>query len=499
MEVNIEEDENEPKLTYPYKEVDPLNPPLLASESEPEDAIEVENPIEHEDETIPVSVYEVGESSTAHFLREDSDGLLPGLMRRDINSLFGRVASLSRRLCGRETAHALVKKKGKAKDEYYGKLILDLGNKVRSSVEQGTPAMERLVEKLGNTEDKAECKRLKKELEETRSSNTFLRMQNERVERDLYWTRVQAHEFYQEMIRKGFVFEERPNEAINVLIEDKKSPSSESRGSPHDSYISFVIRRLIKENVNDVIAAERARHANVGNEARGSGTARGQDATPAARAVELLRWFEKIESVFGISDCAEGKKVRFAAATLQGPALTWWNSKIATIGLETVNRMPWTEMKQLMTAEFCLIEEIQRMEMVKPERVKVDSYIRGLTDNIKGEVTSSKPANLNEAVRMAHKLMNQKSQARDERILEGKKRKQGKARAMVNAPTNGKLPLCERCFTRHVGPCTIKCHKCGKVGHKSRYCKEKNVATGANALPIPTCYDCCEQGHTMNR
>ncbi|GKD28970.1 putative reverse transcriptase domain-containing protein [Tanacetum coccineum] len=114
--------------------------------------------------------------------------------------------------------------------------------------------------------------------------------------------------------------------------------------------------------------------------------------------------------------------------------------------------MPWTEMKQLMTSEFCLIEELQRMEhelwnlkvkeynivaytqrfnelalmclrMVEPERVKVDAYIRGLTGNIKGEVTSSRPANLNEAVRMAHKLMEQKSQARDERILEGKKRK----------------------------------------------------------------------------
>ncbi|GJZ25213.1 hypothetical protein Tco_0562672 [Tanacetum coccineum] len=55
------------------------------------------------------------------FLREDSDGLLPGRMRRDINSLLGRIASLSRKLCGRETTHALVEKKGKAKVEYYGK------------------------------------------------------------------------------------------------------------------------------------------------------------------------------------------------------------------------------------------------------------------------------------------------------------------------------------------------------------------------------------------
>nr|GEU82324.1 putative reverse transcriptase domain-containing protein [Tanacetum cinerariifolium] len=210
--------------------------------------------------------------------------------------------------------------------------------------------------------------------------------------------------------------------------------------------------------------------------------------------VKLQRWFEKTESVFEISECAEGKKVKFAAATLEGPTLTWWKTKVATMGLETVNQMPWTELKQLMTAEFCLIEE--------PERVKVDAYIWGLTDNINGEVTSSKPADLSEVVRMAHKLMEQKSQARDARILEGKKRKwlslqggnssgkgnqrdnshhtlqnsqkQGNARAMVTAPTGGKLPLCERCFTRHVGQCTIKC---GKVGHKERYCKEKSVAT----------------------
>nr|GEU69550.1 hypothetical protein [Tanacetum cinerariifolium] len=131
-------------------------------------------------------------------------------------------------------AAAKVKEKGKVKDKFHGKLILELGNEVRSSVEQGMAAMKKLVEKLGNTKDKVGCKKLKKELEETRFSNTFLRMQNERVERDLYWTRVWAHEFYQKMIHRGFMFEERPNEAINVPIEDEKSPSSERRESPRD-------------------------------------------------------------------------------------------------------------------------------------------------------------------------------------------------------------------------------------------------------------------------
>ncbi|GKG12766.1 putative reverse transcriptase domain-containing protein, partial [Tanacetum coccineum] len=34
---------------------------------------------------------------------------------------------------------------------------------------------------------------------------------------------------------------------------------------------------------------------------------------------------------------------------------------------------------------------------------------------------------------------------------------------------------------------------------KARYCKEKNVATSANVLPIPTCYNCGKQSHTRNR
>nr|GEV49923.1 hypothetical protein [Tanacetum cinerariifolium] len=450
MKVNIENDENEPELTYPYEEVDPLNPPPPASESEPEDATEVENTIEHEDETVPASVHEVGESSTAPFLREDSEGLFFGLMRRDINSLFGQMASLSRRLCGRKTTHALVEKKGKANDKYYGKLILELGNEVRSSVEQRTTAIEKLVEKIGNVEDKVGCKKLKKELEETR----------------------------------GFVFKERPNEAIDVLVKDEEFSRLDAIGC-NDLY--HFMKQCNYESVDAAIATERARHANAGNNARGSGPVRGQDATPAVcectfagfmkcnptafhgteGAINLRRWFEKTKSVFGTCECAEGKKVKFAATTLQGPALTWWNVKVATICLETVNQIPWTKMKQLMTTKFNELA-LMCLRMVKSERVKVDAYIQGLTENIKGEVISSKPANLNEAMHMDHKLMEQKLQARNNQ-------EQGNARAMVTAPTDG------------------------KVGHKASYYKEKNVATGANAQPIPTCYDCGEQGHTRNQ
>nr|GFB25396.1 hypothetical protein [Tanacetum cinerariifolium] len=96
MDIDDEEDENEPELMFSYKEADPLNPPPPASDSDFEDVIEVEDTIELEDETVPASVHEIGESSTSTFFRKDGDRLLLCFMRRDIDSLFGRIASLSR-------------------------------------------------------------------------------------------------------------------------------------------------------------------------------------------------------------------------------------------------------------------------------------------------------------------------------------------------------------------------------------------------------------------
>ncbi|GJW53649.1 putative reverse transcriptase domain-containing protein [Tanacetum coccineum] len=250
------------------------------------------------------------------------------------------------------------------------------------------------------------------------------------------------------------------------------------------------IRRMIKESVDATIDAERARQANVMNDASGSGPTMGRDTASAVHectfagfmkcnpaafhgvegAVKLGRWFEKSKSIFEISECAEGKKVKFVAATLEGPVLTWWKTKIK---------------------EYDIVAYTQRFNklalmcprMVEPERVKVDAYIRGLTNNIKGEVTSSKPTDLNEAVCMAHKLMEQKSQARNEIILEGKKRKWenlqgGNSSGKSNQKDNSRQTLQNN-------------QKQGNV--------ENSVATSANAQPIWTCYDCGEQGHTRNR
>nr|GEU44842.1 retrovirus-related Pol polyprotein from transposon TNT 1-94 [Tanacetum cinerariifolium] len=193
MEINIEEDKNEPELTYPYEEVDPLNPPSLASEFEHDDEIDVENPIEHEDETVLASVH--------------------------------------------ETAHALVEKKGKAKDKFYGKLILELGNEVRSSMEQGTATMEKLVEKLGNTVDEVACKKLKKELEEARFSNTFLRVASS--------SSLRRPESKDTNSKKRVLLN---NKSKNASKEDKKSHSSVTFDSNKNDTMNLIFSKS-KANV----------------------------------------------------------------------------------------------------------------------------------------------------------------------------------------------------------------------------------------------------------
>ncbi|GKE39480.1 hypothetical protein Tco_1462885, partial [Tanacetum coccineum] len=57
--------------------------------------------------------------------------------------------------------------------------------------------------------------------------------------------------------------------------------------------------------------------------------------------VVLSQWFEKMESMFHISNCARENQVKFATCTFLGNALTWWNSHMKAITQDVAYAMDW--------------------------------------------------------------------------------------------------------------------------------------------------------------
>nr|GFA01145.1 hypothetical protein [Tanacetum cinerariifolium] len=180
---------------------------------------------------------------------------------------------------------------------------------------------------------------------------------------------------------------------------------------PPKAMSQAAIERLITQRVNAALEVERPSQANTRGQGSNANQIGGQDKAPPVcectflsfmkynptlfhgkeGAIELCRWFEKSEMVFGI---------------------------MATLGLEFANEKSWADMKKMMLEEFCPDEKVQRMddelrslklrdtniatytqrfnelvllcpEAVPTEKKKVEAYIKGLPENIKWEVTSS--------------------------------------------------------------------------------------------------------------
>ncbi|GJW77015.1 putative reverse transcriptase domain-containing protein [Tanacetum coccineum] len=271
--------------------------------------------------------------------------------------------------------------------------------------------------------------------------------------------------------------------------------------------------------------------------------------------VGLIRWFEKMETVFHISNCPEKSQVKYATCTLLDSALTWWNSHKRTIGTEAAFAMSWGELMKLMTEVYCPRNEIQKMEtelwnltvknndltaytqrfqeltmmctkMVPEEEDRVEKFIGGLPDNIQGNVIAAEPTRLQDAVQIANNLMDKKLKGYAVKNAENKRRLnnnygnnrgqqppfkrqntggQNVARAYVAGNNEkkeyeGTLPFCNKCKLHHVGPCTIRCGKCNKIGHLTRNCKVTNSTTSTQRgqmvnQRVVTCFECGAQGH----
>ncbi|GKD10604.1 putative reverse transcriptase domain-containing protein [Tanacetum coccineum] len=64
----------------------------------------------------------------------------------------------------------------------------------------------------------------------------------------------------------------------------------------------------------------------------------------------------------------------------------------------------------------------------------------------------------------------------------------------------GNFPLCNKCKLHHLGPCTVRCVKCNKVGHLARNCRVTNPTTPTQRgqimnQKVVTCFECGAQGH----
>ncbi|GJW11551.1 reverse transcriptase domain-containing protein, partial [Tanacetum coccineum] len=186
--------------------------------------------------------------------------------------------------------------------------------------------------------------------------------------------------------------------------------------------------------------------------------------------VGLTRWFKKMEMVFHISNCPEK----------------------------------------------------YQLKMVPSEEDKVERFVRGLPDNIQGNVIGAEPTKLQDVIRIANNLMDQKLKGyarsvENKRWLENNlrdtrgqqpvfKRKNVRGQNMERAYTAGNnekkgyvgsLPYCNKCKLHHAGPCTVRCGNCKRVGHMTRDCK---VTPNTQRAPVRNqsgivCYECRRPGH----
>ncbi|GJT98814.1 putative reverse transcriptase domain-containing protein [Tanacetum coccineum] len=262
--------------------------------------------------------------------------------------------------------------------------------------------------------------------------------------------------------------------------------------------------------------------------------------------VELMRWFENME-------------VKYATCTMLNSALTLWNSHKSTIGADAAFSISWRELMKLMAEVYSPRTEIQKMEselwnltvknndlaahterfqeltmmctkMVPEEEDRVEKFIGSLPDNIQGNVIAVEPTRLQDAVRIANNLMDQKlkgcamKNAKNKRKFDKNQKDnsgqqqpnkrqnvggQNVARAYTAGNNerrvyNGSLPLCNKCKFHHEGPCTVRCRKYKKVGHLTRDCKAADFTTSNQRGQVVnqrvlTCFECGSVGEARGK
>ncbi|GKB27625.1 putative reverse transcriptase domain-containing protein [Tanacetum coccineum] len=212
--------------------------------------------------------------------------------------------------------------------------------------------------------------------------------------------------------------------------------------------------------------------------------------------VVLSQWFEKIESVFHISNCAMENQVKFATCTFLGNALTLKYclvSEIKKLEIELWN----LKVKGTDVASYTLcFQELALMygRMFNEESNEVEKYVGGLPDMIQGNVMSYQPKMMEKAIEFANDQMDQKvltiaeRQAKQKRKLEfnagnnqghqQQNKRQNTGRAYIAGPGE-KREYTNNCGNSGMTQNAGTCYECGVQGHFKKDCpKLKNKIRG---------------------
>nr|GEW67797.1 hypothetical protein [Tanacetum cinerariifolium] len=397
---------------------------------------------------------------------------------------------------------ALLKLNNKIKEKKRKLLDHDLGDVKRT--------LSIILERLKVLESGENCT-LNKKLAEKDMQLVIARMDHASAERRLHESIGWNRRFYMEMVHKGAVPKpsskdestERPRNKSNKPSSDGTEGPSEPLGPPKLVFCSCItsdddmirppkamseaqMRKITRDQVSASMAEfmENMNHG-AGGAGAGGAEAGGAEADGAgaggveaggakvggaeASGAEAGGAGPAVPKITG--DCKEKDKVKFATATLQGRALTWWNGRIASMGIDAANGTPWTEVRKYMTEEFCPRSLLQRLEQ--------ELY------NLKLKGTDiDGPANIDKAVCMAYQLMGQIIQDKTNEAPEGEKRKgegdrggrgdnrrdynrrQNQRRANAGAMTNAALNDNEVCHNCKNKKHARDCWKYGKCDPK---------------------------------
>ncbi|GJT99821.1 putative reverse transcriptase domain-containing protein [Tanacetum coccineum] len=220
--------------------------------------------------------------------------------------------------------------------------------------------------------------------------------------------------------------------------------------------------------------------------------------------VELTQWFERMETVFRISNCSL---------------------------LDVAYSMTWVDLRKKMTDKYCPRNEMKKLEaelwnlkvigtdvvkynqrfqelallcvrMFPEESDKIERYVGGLPDTIHGNIVASRPKTMQEAVEMATELMDKRVSTIAERQAENKRKFENTSRNNQNQQQQqnkrqntgqaytagnsdrksyaGSKPLCSKCNYNHEGPCLPKCSNCKRVGHLAKDCRSRPANANNN-------------------